>query len=199
GVDVSFRNEGTSLFINVKVPETLPELQAIPGWEKMDLSGCQYSGKNDFKFTSAIDPTKFLNATLEEIVEMATKFSVEGNSNFEELHHVLTAVTNFAKDLLPDSPDMRMALALVPILTAPRKFCFEFKYDPNTIKNTIKGVMLGSGKHDKVTDHLTNKQTIANEFFPQAQEMAPMFLGPYSDLLKNVNLGHYEFFVMVPR
>jgi len=40
---------------------------------------------------------------------------------------------------------------------------------------------------------------MANGFLPQAQMMAPMFIGPYADLLKSVNLGHYEVFLMVPR
>jgi len=199
GINVDFRHEGTNVFINVRIPESLSELQLIPGWDQINLTGTQFSGKGDWKVTSGTDPTKFLTATIEEIVDRATHFSVEANYNFEELHHVLTAGTNIVKSLLPDIKEVKMGLVLVNILSAFRSLGLEFKYDPAIVKNVIKGLVEGSGKKEKAQQKLSEGQAFANEFLPQAQMMAPMFIGPYADLLKSVNLGHYEFFIMVPR
>jgi len=199
GLDISFRHEGLHVFINVRIPDNLPELQMIPGFEKIDLSGQTFSGKNDFKVTSGADPTKFLNATIDEIVDRASHFSVQGQGNFEELHHVITALSNLAKEILPDKKEVKIALAAVHIFTSFKSLNFDFKYDSNVVKNVIKGVIESSGKLDKLQGKLTGNQELVNGFLPQAQMMAPMFIGPYSDLLKAVNLGHYEFFFMVPR
>ncbi len=199
GLDVSFRHEGASVWINVRVPETMPELQALPGWDKVNLAETQYGGKNDFKVTSGMDPTKFLTATVDEIIEMFTNFSVEAQGNFEELHHVITAATALAKDFLPDKKEVKMAMAAINFLTAFRSMGFEFKYDPTVVRSVIKNVMQSSGKVDNASEMLVGTQGMGNEFLPQAQMMAPMFIGPYVDLLKQINLGHYEVFVMVPR
>lgn len=199
GLTIDFRHEGLNVFINVVVPETLPELQAIPGFTNISLAGTNYSGKTDWKVTSGVDPTKFLTASIDEIVEMAANFSVEGNGNFEELHHVLTVGADLVKGIIPSSKEVNMAIAAAQILTAFRSLSLEFKYDPTVIRSVIKGLIEGSGKGEKVNEKLGQNQEMANQFLPQAQMMAPMFIGPYADLLKNVNLGHYEVFIMVPR
>jgi len=199
GLDVTFRHEGSCVYINVRVPETMPELQGIPGWDKVDMSKCDFSGKHDFKVTSGADPTKFLTATIDEILERVSHFSVEGSGSFEELHHVVSAVVGLGKELLPDKKEVKMALAAIQIFTAFRCMNFDFKYDPTVVKNVVKGLMESSGKLEKVQGKLSGNQEMANGFLPQAQMMAPMFIGPYADLLKSVNLGHYEFFIMVPR
>jgi hypothetical protein len=199
GLDITFRHEGLFVFINVRIPETLPELQGIPGWNQVDLSKVSYSGKHDFKVTSGADPTKFLTATLDEILERASHFSVNGEGSFEELHHVITAAVELARQMLPDVPEVRTALTAVQIFTAFRSLKFEFKYDATVVRNVIKNVIESSGKLEKLTGKIQGNQELANGFLPQAQMMAPMFIGPYADLLKSVNLGHYEFFVMVPR
>lgn len=199
GLDISFRHEGNSVWINVVVPETLPELQMIPGWDKVSMSGTQFSGKSDWKVTTGLDPTKFLDAKLEDIVDRATHFSVEGNATMEELHHVLTTATKLVQDFLPQEKEVKMALAFVNILTAFRSMNWEFKYDPNVVKSVVNNVMQASGRAEKATARINAGQEMVGGFLPQAQMMAPMFIGPYADLLKSVNLGHYEFFIMVPR
>ena len=90
-------------------------------------------------------------------------------------------------------------LPSVIFFTAFKSMSLDFKYDPTVVRNTIKGVMESSGKLDKVQEKLSGNQELVNGFLPQAQMMAPMFIGPYADLLKAVNLGHYEFFLMIPR
>lgn len=200
GVDISFRHEGKSVWINVAVPNTLPELQMVPGWDNINLANTQYGGKMDWKVTSGVDPTKFLDAKIEDFVDMASNFSVEAEGNFEELHHVITTGTNLVKQLFGDSSkEINMVLALVNVLTAFRKFNLDFKYDSSVVKSVIKNLIEGSGKSEKIQSKVSGNQEMANQFLPQAQMMAPMFIGPYSDLLKNVNLGHYEFFLMVPK
>jgi hypothetical protein len=199
GLDVSFRHEGLAVWINVRVPETLDEIKALPGWDKIDLSQTVFSGKHDFKMTSGADPTLFLTATIDEIIARCSNFSVEGGLNFEELHHVITSVTGFLKLLLPDNKKVNTILTAVNLITAFRSMSLDFRYDPSVVRTVIKGAMESSGKLDFVQGQLSGNQGMANEFLPQAQMMAPMFIGPYSDLLKSVNLGHFEFFVMVPR
>jgi hypothetical protein len=199
GLDITFRHEGTTVFINVRVPETLPAVLQIPGFSQMDLTNTVYSGKNDFKITTGACPTKFLTGTVEEIVERVSNFSLEATMNFEELHHVITALVTFAKGVLPQNDKkVNMFLAGVNILTAFRSSNFEFKYDPLVVRSTVAGLM-NVEKSGSLEQHLANNQGMANGFLPQAQMMAPMFIGPYTDLLKAINLGKYEFFAMVPR
>jgi len=200
GLDITFRHEGTSVYINVRLPETLPEIANLPGFSQMDMSKTVFSGNGNFKMTSGVDPTRLLTATFEEMVEMTSNMSVEASMNMEELHHVLTAVINFARGLLPqEDRKVNMFLAGLNMLTAFRSSNFEFKYDPVTVRSVVARVMGGIGHEEKVRAKISENQEMANGFLPQAQMMAPMFIGPYTDLLKAVNLGHFEVFVMVPR
>jgi hypothetical protein len=199
GLDISFRHEGLNVFINIAVPETLQELQMIPGWNLINLKDTVFSGKHDGKITSGVDPTKFLTATLDEMIERACNFSIEASGNMEEGHHLLSTITGLAKQLLPNHPQVDMVLSAVNLMTAFKSLNWEFKYDPSVVRTTIKNMMESSGKLEKVQHKVTGNQELANGFLPQAQMMAPMFIGPYAELLKSVNLGHFELFFMVPR
>ena len=84
GLDVCFRHEGLNLWVNVTVPETFPELQGNPIWDKLDLSKETFSGRVDWKVTSGADPIKFvtdkflnISNTFDDILEKACKFSVQ--------------------------------------------------------------------------------------------------------------------------
>jgi hypothetical protein len=199
GVDVTFRHEGTSVWVNVTVPESMPELQMVEGWKDVNLASTVFSGKNDFKVTSGVDPCMLLSTTVDDVVGRLSNFSVVGEGNFEEMHHVMTAVQKLVTARFPNNSELMMMMAGVNVLTAFRSFKWDFKYDASVVKTVVLAVMEASGKLPKRQEQLAGVQEMGNGFLPQAQMMAPMFIGPYSELLKSVNLGHYEVFVMVPR
>ncbi|MCP4649785.1 MAG: hypothetical protein GY853_06855 [PVC group bacterium] len=199
GVDVSFRHEGANVWVNVRVPENVPELQAIPGFDKITLSGAEFTGIEDFVLSSGLDPTHFPETQLEDIIERASNFKIEGSANFEDLQTVLTTILGLVKEFLPDDPKVLMGMSFVNILTAFRVWNFDFKYDAQTVRTVVKNMIEASGKIDKAKEKIAERQGIVKEFLPQAQAMAPMFIGPYADLLKSVNLGHFEFFAMIPK
>ena len=200
GLDISFRHEDKVVWCNVVVPESLEELKGLPGWDKVDMSKCVFSGKANATVTSGADPTKFLTATFDDIVERLSHFCIEGEGNFEELHHVITAVTGFAKEFFGcENKKVNMVLAGLNLATAFKSLNFDFKYDPTVVNAVAKNFIQATGKLDKIQEKLSGNQEMATGFLPQAQMMAPMFVGPYTDLLKSVDLGHYQIFVMVPR
>ena len=193
GLDVSFRHEGLNLWVNVAAPETLTDLDEFrKDMGNVDFSKETFSGRGDWKVTSGVDPAKFLTCTIDDILEKACQFSVQGEGKFDDLDHFLNALLKIAKDIAPVPKE---AFAVIQIPTAFKYMNYEFKYDPNVIRNVIKS----TGKLEKVQNKVSEFQKLATEFLPQAQMMAPMVLAPYADLLKNVNLGNYELFLMIPR
>jgi hypothetical protein len=200
GLSINFRHEDLHVFINVVVPPNFGPLQMLPGFDKIDLTKCDFSGKHDFKITSGADPSKFLTATVDEVIERLSNFSVEANLDFNEAHHVITTVAGLLKGILPDKPKVQMLLAGLNLFTAFRSQKFEFKYDSTVVKSVVKNTLSCMLPGEMMSEQLKGHQQFVNDgFLPQAKMMAPMFIGPYSDLLKSINLGHYEFFFMVPR
>jgi len=197
GLDVSFRHEGLNLWVNVAVPETLKDLDPIREvMGKFDFSKETFSGRGDLKVTSGVDPTKLLTCTIDDMLEKACQFSVQGEAKSDDLDHLLNALLKSANEVELVPLDLKkFGFTVVKIFTAFKYMNYEFKYDPNVIRNVIKS----TGKLEKVQNHVSEYQELATGFLPQAQMMAPMFIAPYADLLKDVNLGNYELFLMVPR
>ncbi len=52
---------------------------------------------------------------------------------------------------------------------------------------------------DKVKEKLAENQRMMKEFLQLAEAFSSIVIGPYVDLLKSVNLGHFEFFMMIPK
>ena len=152
------------MFINTIVGgETAEELKNIPGWEQLNLTTTTYSGKCDFKVSSGFEPTSLLTFSVDQIVESASKFKIEGDGNFEEFNHLIMTVKSLIKGLLPEDKKTNMAMAAVTIMTTLRNFGLEFKYDPNVVKEVLKDLLLASGKADKAQEFLSGNQEMATK------------------------------------
>jgi len=204
GSSVSFRHEGSNLYVNVEVTEKTAEmLQSFPLWDKLNLSKTVFSGRSDLKVSSGFDPTQLLTAQIEDFAEMLSNFKVEGNGNFEELHHVLDVLRQVVSPYLEllgvKEKHLNMGWNVVNLLKAVVSWGFEFRYDASVIKKVALELLGVSGTGELGSGMVNQYQGQSNEYLEMAKQMAPMFLGPFLETLRGVNLGSYHAFVMVPR
>jgi hypothetical protein len=204
GAEISFRHEGNYLYINVEVTgQSAEKLHALPLWDKFDLSKTVFSGRSDVKISSGFDPTRLLTGQVEDFAGMLSNFRVEGQANFEELHHVLDAVHHLVEPYLKSvgvsEKHLNMGWNAVNLLRAFVSFGLEFRYDANVIKNVVLELLGVSGVGEQSSTVVNQYQGQSNEYVEMAKQMAPMFLGPFLETLRGVNLGSYHFWVMVPR
>jgi len=204
GSSVSFRHEGSNLYMNIEVAQqTAEKLQPLPLWDKLDLSKTVFSGRSDVKVSSGFDPTQLLTAQIEDLVEMLSNFKVEGNGSLDELHHVLNVLHQVISPCLESlgvkEKHFNMGWHAVNLLKAVVSWGLEFRYDASVIKKVALD-LLGLSGTEQVSSGMVNQyQMMSNQYLEMAKQMAPTFLGPFLDLLKGVNLGSYHVFVMVPR
>jgi len=199
GLTVDFRHEGLNVWVNVAVPEAYPDLQKLKNLlEVLDLSKENFSGRVDWKVTSGVDPTKFPTATFDDTLEKVSQFSVQGEGKFDELHHLLSALSKIAKGVSPNLKEVAMVCTASQLLTAFRSMKYEFKYDSNVVRSVLKELLVSL---DKTSEEIysTYQTMLTTQVLPMAQMMAPSFIAPYADVLKAVNLGNYELFFMVPK
>jgi len=213
GSSVSFRHEGSNLYVNVEVTEqTAKNVIPIPLWNKLDLSKTVFSGRSDLKVSSGFDLTQLPTAQLEDIFEMLSNFKVEGNGNFDELHHVLDALK-----LVVAGP-FKMLWEVVNVLKVVVSWGLEFRYDASIIKKVALELLeLDLATRFPPEYQFTSAFIVkriqsfskgilegGKEFAQQNLKFwAPKFL-PFVELLnvellKGLNLGYFHVFLMVPR
>jgi len=198
GLDnISFRHENENVFINIRFPVSVDSFKDLP-LDKLDLTDKTFTGRHDFKVNLGINPTKLMTCTLDEAIEMISNFSMEQKFD-ADLHYVINAVVKFMSELFVSNQPARRFLIGIKMLMATRSLGLDYKYDPTVVREVLKEMIDSMGSESVVKNLLAQYQEMIKMMVPQAQQMAPMFIGPYKELLQGLNLGHVEFFFMVPK
>jgi len=180
GLNITFRNDGSNIFINCEVSgEVAKKFDSIPGWNKLNMSNFSFCGKQDIKFSTGFDPTRILDCELDNVFEMLTLFRVEGRGRFEDIHNLIdgskSMITPYLESIGATEKQLSITWNFVNILTVMRSFGHEFKYDPLTIKKVV-GELMSISFENKAQQILSEYQMFMNEYFEQAKMMAQWLL-----------------------
>jgi len=187
GVQFGFRSEGCNVFVDVHITG---EAAAMVPYNKtmgeMGINLVDFLAEFDFHLITGVCPTMILTATPEELLNMATHLKFQGNGHTEHLPALLGKVIDFLQSKQADERK-KATLNLIKLASTFTGYAFVFKYVPTVIKDVIQK-MFG----DQIMQQLQGIQGMGNGFLPTAQQMAPMFIGPYVELLQSLNFGNIE-------
>jgi hypothetical protein len=214
GVSVKFRHVGNSVFIDVSLEGMFAEMvKSQMSAVKLDLSGFSESG--EFNVISGVKLNNPLDIGFEELLKNATQFKVLGKGQMPSkvlFDSVLAQVETQFSGLLPSK--FRLAFKAFKLLGALRRIEYTSKYDNNVMYEYIRELagrivhnIQGGASMDEL-NHEMGVQIIGSQF-AQVQEKgksqldvikqtATMFLEPYLDTLRALNLDEISMSLTVP-
>lgn len=214
GVSVQFRHVGTSVFIDVSLEGMFAEMvKSQLSAVKLDLSNFSESGQ--FNLISGLKLNNPLESSYEELLKTGTQFKVQGNGQmptkilFETVFKQVEA--NFS-GLLPGN--LRLGLKALKLVGALRKVNYSSKYDSDVIYEYVRELagrmahnIVGGASMDELNHEMGTQ--IIGSIVAQGQEKAKsqldvikqtamMFLEPYLDTLRALNLDQIAMSLTVP-
>jgi len=186
GLTINCRGDACNVFIDLHMNEQIAQMIPFTAvLNMMKISDVDFSSAFDFKVCSALDPSVFLTATPEELCEMAVSAKIQGNGAYGHLSNLMKALSEKLAPMLQGNPSAMMAMQLIMSFD---KMGFEFKYVPCEVLKVLRECGLG----EMLNNQLVGMQMMGNGTLPMAQQMAPMFIGPYVEFLQCLNFGDLE-------
>lgn len=214
GVSVQFRHVGNSVFIDVSLEGMFAELvKAQLSTVKLDLSGFSESG--EFNVISGLKLNNSLEVSYEDLLKMGTQFKVLGKGQMPSkvlFDSIFSQVEANFSGLLPSK--LRLGLKALKLVGALRRIEYTSKYDSNVMYEYIRELagrmahnIVGGASMDELNHEMGTQ--IIGSIVAQGQEKAKsqldvikqtamMFLEPYLDTLRALNLDQISMSLTVP-
>jgi hypothetical protein len=214
GVSVKFRHVGNSVFIDVSLEGMFAELvKSQLSSVKLDLSNFSESG--EFRVISGIKLNNSLEISYEDILKAATQFKVQGKGQMPSkvlFDSVFTQVENNFSGMLPSN--VRLGLKALKLFGALRRIEYSCKYESSLLYEYIRELagrivhnIQGGASMDELNHEMgvqiigslfAQKQEFAKNQLENIKQAAMMFLEPYMDTLKALNLDDISMSLTVP-
>lgn len=95
GLNVSFRHEAEYIYINCEVGGLFEDiLKLYPGWTELDLTSITFNGAESATVSSAYDPVRLLNLTVDEMWDMFSLIKFVYSGKLDHLDKVITGISN---------------------------------------------------------------------------------------------------------
>lgn len=207
GVQIKFRGNGSSVFVDVVVDQALAQcvLCKVSNYKYDQMNS---SGTINLSAHSGIKISDVVTGTPENLVQKATQFKVEGNANISNTKNLIQFFVSLLGPLLDQVP--KKFRGLLMFLSAVRLTSYDFVYDSKLLAEIVRKVGLeAAGKKlgqsgEAATSQLvaakaSEYQTMGLEMLEQFKPMADSFLEPYKPMLQSVNFDQISLFAFFPQ
>ncbi len=203
GIDVQFRHVGTSVFVDVSYGgaygDKLQGLLSI-----INLSALNFSGSADLHLTNKVFLPDLLGEKLfTDIMKDAFHVKFEQQSEFVQLKNLFGFLVDTFSMMAPHLGNQAKIVGpVLKVLAASRKLGFNFTYDASMIFEVLKDYVVAESNEEQFWS--------INEAWPakgqpslkgpidQAFAVAPMFLGPFLEAIKQIDFDNISFFATCP-
>lgn len=195
GVGIKFRHVGTSVFIDITLGGQLAEMirmQMSPLLNSVNPNN--FSGLATFHLISGIQLGNIFDVTLEEILDMVSKFKIEGNGETKNLKAMIEMTISLVKTANHQNKKVGIFSNFFKLLGSLRTFSFTSEYDSTELAEIIKeilGVVAGVDEGHLAVQifggQLSQMQMMGKMQLEGIKAMAGMFLAPYMEVLNILN------------
>ena len=192
GCQIEFRTEGLNVFLDLHVSgEFAAMVTSNPLIANLNISAVDFNHKISLEISSGFDPVPLFSKLPEEIFDSMLNWSISGQYNSEKMQNLLDKLEDFLTKQMHVKPKNLATLRIILAITLVQ---FKFTYVPSTLKELINS--LSHGSH---LNALTGVQGMAQGNLPMAQEMAPMVISQFVDILKSFMFSDYEVHIYIPK
>ena len=159
GVNVNFRNVGTSVFVDVSFGGMIAD-QVVAQTSQFDFSQLNFSGTGNFSAHTGLRVSDLLSGTVENLANRLCLFRVEAHSELSNTRVLANALATLWTGMAHTLPrKARPFIAVVRLLGVIRSMGYEFKYDSDELTSILVDVVGEQGR--QVTQTEDNTQTLA--------------------------------------
>jgi hypothetical protein len=210
GLQINIRHVGTSVFIDFSVEGLLADL-ATQQLGNFNLGQLNFSGASYGHACLGLKLNDLLSGTIEELLTKVLQFKVSGHSEFYNISNLVNAAHVLYQGLGDNLPrNVRKFIGLIKLLSAVKKFNYEFKYDLKELVSFVKdltGEIPGAQNHGEGSNalmvsygmQLGGLQEMGLQMLEGYKPMVDGLLEPYKPMLQAVNFDKITVVACMPQ
>jgi hypothetical protein len=209
GVQVNFRNVGSSVFIDLSFSGMIAD-QFESQLGKFNFEQINFSGIGNASIFSGLKVTDLVKSSLEEIVGKLCLFRIEGHAEYTGLKVLSYALTTIFESMSSNIPrQFQPLIGIFKFIAAFRSLGYEFKYDSKEFTEVVHDIIASYGASSMelpadefkqaIGGQLSNFQSMGDTTIDAYKPMVEPFLEPYKATLSSLNFDRYSIFVTMPK
>jgi hypothetical protein len=203
GLEINTRAVDTSVFIDFTVSGMIAE-QVHAHMSHFNVEAFTYTGVSNFQLVSGLKPVDLLNCDFEQLLRKLCQLKIQMNAEFSNIKEIVKLLLNTLNKTLPSVVKQKMLpmLILMNSILIIRELNYEFKYYVSDLVSGIKELMCfkqGEDMCEMVSQRVGQGQMMANMSLEPVKQMAGMFIGPYGEQIRGINLDKISVYYFISK
>ena len=203
GVEINFRHVATSVFVEISLSGQLGEMVTAQ-MGNLNMESVDFEMNASGTITSGLKLDNVFEATLEELIDNATRFKVEGTGDVTKLKKIVAYIgtlTPMLEEFIPKK--FRFLISLIKLVGCFRTFQYSLTYDSDELSKQVKE-LAGTIAHNKLGGEdlptcnpemgmqmlsgvVAQGQATGKQMIDGGKGMVLGFLAPFMETLKCIN------------